>query len=291
MLAGALDRGTRLFWRATGHRVDLTGEHRWLAAPMHAGPTVGDGWLAAAAAEAGGEVRADVPGAGLLADLGALDGPGFSAATVHPEVRGFYEHTADWRMEVWAQWSPLAQPAGDLLARLFGRRVQQLALPVRPLDVAHGMDSRVVLITGQDGRQVSAGWLRTLRPDGGYVYSGCYSTRLLPGATRPSVHVAFPLDQGNVQVFLEPRTGPDRTLELVSPPGRFGTDGAYVVVRDGGATYAARVPIHEHFRLYVDGEGVLRTDHRLDLWSMTALRLHYKLTRGDSGTGRPGGGH
>ncbi|ANS79743.1 YndJ [Serinicoccus hydrothermalis] len=277
-----LDRLTRRFWRVSGRPVDLAGTESWLAAPMSVGPTVGDAWVRAAAAAHGGEA-VERPGAGLLADMGALDGPGFRAADLRPQVRDFYEHTADWRMEVWTQWNPLFQPGGELVSRLFGRRVQQLALPTRPLDVARGMDSRVTLITDEQGRQRAAAWLRTLRATGEYVYSGCYSTRLLPGGTRPSVHVTFPLESGNVQVFLRPRVLPGGDLELSSPAGRFGENGAYVVVDEAG-THAARVPIHESFRVYVDDEGVLRTDHALRLWSARAVRLHYKLTRVGEGT-------
>jgi hypothetical protein len=164
------------------------------------------------------------------------------------------------------------------VSRLFGRRVQQLALPMRPLDVAHGMDSRVAVIEDADGRQRAAGWVRWLRATGEYVYSGCYSARLLPGSGRPSVHVAFPLEAGNVQVFLRPTVTADGALELTSPAGEFGNDGAYVVVRHrNGGAHACRVPVHETFRVYVDDEGTLRTDHTLRLWNATALRLHYKL--------------
>ena len=31
--------------------------------------------------------------------------------------------------------------------------------------------------------------------------------------------------------------------------------------------------------MYVDEEGVLRTDHELRLWSAPVVRLHYKLER------------
>lgn len=245
---------------------------------MQHGAKVADGWLEQAAQELGGDVARDVSGAGLLDDMAQLDGPQFRAAELHPRVRDFYEHTSDWRMEVWTQWNPLYQPGGELISRLWGRRVQQLALPTRPLDVAYGMDSRVELIVHPDGAQLGAGWLRTLRATGEYVYSGCYSSRLLPGATQPSVHVAFPLEHGNVQVFLRPKVLPGGSLELSSPGGPFGSNGAYVVVDERG-TYAAGAPIHETFMVYVDAEGVLRTDHHLRLWSATAVRLHYKLTR------------
>lgn len=170
--------------------------------------------------------------AGLLADMRQLDGPEFRAAELHPRIRDFYEHTSNWRMEVWTQWK--FQPGGELVSRLWGRRVQQLALPTRPLDVAYGMDSRVELILDAQGEQASAGWLRTLRATGEYVYNGCYSSRLLPGEGQPSVHVAFPLEQGNVQVFLKPRNLPGGGLELHSPTGPFGSNGAYVVVNEAG---------------------------------------------------------
>jgi len=272
-----LDRVSRTFWRVKGRPVDLTGREQWLAAPMHDGQTIGDSWLQAAAAAHGGAVREQEKGAGLLADMSQLDGPDFRAANLRPEVRDFYEHTSDWRMEVWTQWNALFQPGGELISRYFGRRVQQLALPTRPLDVALGMDSRVAKIVDADGEQRAAGWIRTLRSTGEYVYSGCYSTRVLPGAEQPSVHVAFPLEAGNVQVFLRPRVLADGALELSSPTGSFGEDGAYVVVEDAGRTHAARAPIHETFRVFVDPEGVLRTDHVLRLWSATVVRLHYRL--------------
>jgi hypothetical protein len=88
--------------------------------------------------------------------------------------------------------------------------------------------------------------------------------------------MAFPLEHGHVQVFLKPRVLDGGGLELSSPAGPFGSNGAYVVVDEAG-THAARVPIHETFTVYVDDEGTLRTDHHLKLWSASVLRLHYKL--------------
>ena len=238
---------------------------------------VGASWLAAEAERVGGAVREDVADGGLLSSMSLLDGAGFRATDLDPIVRDFYEHTARWRMEVWAQWSGLFQPGGELISRLFARRVQQLALPTRPLNVAHGMDSRVVHLVGADGTQHAAGWLRTLAATGEFVYSGCYSVRLLPGSNQPSVHVAFPLESGNVQVFLRPSVGSDGSLVLSSASGVFGGDGAYVVVRSSRGAYAAGPPIRERFHVYRDRRGVLRTDHELRLYRAQVLRLHYRL--------------
>ena len=278
MQAATLDLATRKFWRFAGRRVDLDGADRWLAAPVGVRGG-GDGWLRAEAERRGGAVTEGDPDAGLQPDLTGLAGPGFDPATVHPMIHDFYTHTAAWRMEVWSSWSPLFWPGGELVSRLFGKRVQQLALPMRPLDVSRGLDGRVAVISGGDGAQQAAGWIRTLRASGDVVFSGCYSRRTLPGAQRPSVHVTFPLEDGNVQVFLQPRPRADGGLRLVSQAGPWGTDGAYVLVRDGGGHYARRIPVHETFDLYLDDEEVLRTDHVLKVWNRTAVQLHYKLER------------
>lgn len=270
-----LDRLTRTWWRIVGREVDLSGDHHWLDAPMSSESWVADRWLGEYAASIGGEITSD--GSGLLADVRALDGPGFSADRLRPEVVDFYEQTARWRMEVWAGWSWWARVPGALIARWFGRRVGQLAIPTDPLAVAHGMDSRVSVVVDDHGARRGACWHRTLRGTGEVVYSGFYSVRQLPGRDRPSIHVAFPLEHGNVQVFLRPEVGPDGSLVLRSGAGPFGHDGAYVVVRHGRRTFAARVPLHEVFSVHLDGEGVLRTDHTLRLWAARAVVLHYRL--------------
>lgn len=274
-----IDAGTRAWWRAVGRPVELDGSHSWLQAPVSAGPRVQEGWLSDEAERLSGTLAEEDPRAGLIPDLGVLGRQGFDAGLLAPQVRDFYAHTAAWRMEAWSQWSALFAAPGALISHFFGRRLQQLALPIRPLDVAYGIDSRVVPIKDHSGEQLAAGWLRTLRRTGGYVYSGCYTTRTLPGARGRSVHVSFPLESGNVQVFLRPVLGPDGSLLLLSGRGRFGQDGAYVVVRHGQGDYAARVPLQERFHVFVDEDGVLRTDHELRLFSARALRLHYKLLR------------
>lgn len=278
-MAHLLDLGSRKFWRLTGRKVDLEGRESWLRAPTSGSAKVADGWLEAEAARHGGVVVQHEADAGLLPSMEVLDGPALTARRLRPEIRDFYEHTAAWRMEVWTGWSPVFWPAGELVARLYARRVEQLALPMRPLDVAHGMDSQVAVIRDRDGLQVAAAWMRTLRGSGRHVFSGSYSARTLPGAGRASVHVAFPLESGNVQVFLRPSATADGGLLLESPRGSFGEDGAYVVVSDAGGEYAARVPLHETFHVYVDAQEVLRADHELRLWNAWAVRLHYKLER------------
>jgi hypothetical protein len=93
------------------------------------------------------------------------------------------------------------------VARFFGRRVEQLALPMRPLDSAQGMDSTITVITGPDGRPCEAAWLRTLRSTGDYVYSGCYSTRHRQAPNGLAVVVAAALALWRNKANRSPRFG------------------------------------------------------------------------------------
>jgi hypothetical protein len=90
--------------------------------------------------------------------------------------------------------------------------------------------------------------------------------------------VAFPLPNGSITVFLRPSIGPDGALVLTSPIAAHGADGAYLIVRNDTQAWVRRAPLAEQFRVYVDDEGTLRTDHALSLWTIPVLRLHYRLT-------------
>ena len=133
-------------------------------------------------------------------------------------------------------------------------------------------------VRDQDGSQVGAAWLRTLRSTGQAIYSGWYSAERLPGAVRPNIRVVFPVPNGSVTVLLRPEVRSDDALILSSPVGPFGTEGAYLVVArpDRKSGWAPRVPLAERFVVFVDDEGVLRTDHELNLDRVPVLRLHYR---------------
>jgi hypothetical protein len=258
--------------RATGRRVAFN-EHPWLRGPAGNPRLIADEWLPREAARLGSEL---VEGGGLLDDMCSLAAPGFDPTRLARPVIQFYEHTAEWRMEVWSQW---CRPFAWLLFTVFAHRLQQLSLPLRPLDTALGLDSRVVVVRGDNGTQVGAGWLRTLRSTGAQVYSGWYGTARLPCSDGPRVRVAFPLPNGSVTVFLRPEVRADGALLLTSPLGSFGDDGAYLIVvrADGHSGWVRRVPLAETFVVWVDEEGTLRTDHSLSLCRVPVLRLHYRL--------------
>jgi hypothetical protein len=271
----AIDRLTQRWVRATGRMVDLQQE-AWLDGPIGDPTRIAHDWIPQEAARLGAR---EYEGGGLLASFDELASETFDPVRLSPSIIDFYEHTANWRLDVSSRWSPIAMPGGWLIAVLFATRLQQLALPLRPVGAAQGMDSRVVALRHDNGKQVGAAWLRTLRSTGQVVYSGLYSSTQLPNCAHPSIRVAFPLPNGSITVFLRPSVESDGSLTLTSPLGAQGDDGAYLIVRDRKRAWVRRVPLAERFHVYVDDDGTLRTDHALKLWNIPVLRLHYRMLR------------
>ncbi len=276
----ALDPLTRRWWRAVGRPVDLsTPDFAFLAAPHNGRLEVGDAWLHRY--EKRGEVDPPSPNAGLFDDMSVLDGPDFRAADLHPMVRDFYEHTGSWRMEVWSQWNPLFAPGGMAVAALFGRRVEQLALPTEPLSVSRGMSSEVRVVTGDSGGT------GRVRPGSGACAStallctaGSIAGRSCRGSHSRTSRSPFRSNSATSMCSSPPHARrPTGALTLTSRSRRFGEDGAYVSVLFGEEWHSAQPPLRESFRVYVDDEGVLRTDHELRVGRFRALRLHYRLER------------
>jgi hypothetical protein len=279
-LRGALvDRATQRWVIATGRPVAIDARS-WLDGPVGAPEGVGDTWIGQHAVRVGASISEDERG-GLLPDVRRCDGPGFDASRLRPQIRDFYEVTADWQLDVWSRWSRWAEPGGRLINATFARRLRQLALPLDPLDTAYGMTSRVITFTAPDGEHLGTAWQRTLRTTGATVFGGFYGTVSLPGASRPSVRVVFPLPNGSVTVFLRPEVTATGDLLLTSPRGEFGQDGAYLVVREAGSDHGwvRRVPLHERFDVFLDPAGDLRCDHQLLLRRAEVIRLHYRLRR------------
>lgn len=278
-LQGALiDRATQRWVIATGRPI-VFATQAWLDGPIGSPDGIADDWIGQHAAHVGASLREDEAG-GLLPDFALCDGPGFDAGRLRPQIRDFYETTARWRLDVWLRWSRWAEPGGRLLDAIFARRLRQLALPLDPLQTAYGMKSRVVTFTSEQGEHLGTAWQRTLRT-GATVFGGFYGVVSLPGASRPSVRVVFPLPNGSVTVFLRPEVTAGGGLRLTSPSGSFGQDGAYLVVRTAGNAHgwARRVPLPERFEVFVDEMDELRCDHQLRLRNAEIIRLHYRLQR------------
>jgi hypothetical protein len=220
--------------------------------------------------------------AGLFPSFDTLRGSGFDPTGVRPEVRDFYEHTSCYRLEAWSEAPVLTRMFLWGLTKFVSRRMDQLNFPVSSLELAGGMTSEVLpMVESATGRRVYTGWLRRLAAADRVIYTGLYSVER-PGAwPDPCVKVTFPLPLGSATVFLRPQAEPDGSFRLISSGSRFGEPGFYRMVEAGPGCWKVRYlrTLRESFHVYVDGQGVLRTDHLVRFLGLTVLRLHYKLER------------
>jgi len=268
---------TQCWVRATGRRVDLAAAP-WLAGPVGAPRGIGSAFFDELAAARG--LRVTRPATcGLVADLAVLAGPDFDPARVDPRVRDFYEHTAAYDLDAWAEWCGAFRPFGWALARLFSRRLQQLNVPLSALDTSRGLTSDVLQLTDATGAVRHTAWLRELRGSGDVVYAATYSVCRVPGYAGACVKVVFPLPNGNAVVLMRPTPSADGSLSIVSSGARFGEPGFYFTVVSPTRAWARYVrTMRETIHVYSDGEHV-RADHTLTIWRTTFLRLHYRLRR------------
>jgi hypothetical protein len=273
-----LESFIELMVRITGRRIRKS-DAPWLHCYLGKPGLIGTGVYQRIAEEEHLQLR-NSPHAGLIPDFEILRGPSFGPERVHPRIRHFYEHAAEYQMEVWSEVYFVGRFFLWVLVEFLSRRMDQLNFPISSLEVAKGMASEVIqLIEPASGKLLYTGWLRRLKSSGRVIYAGVYSTVRVPGEENPCVKVTFPC-RGSANVYLRPVAHADGSFGLDSSGSAFGRSGFYRVVESGPDHWRVRNfrSLHELFHVYVDDEGILRVDHKISFISLTILRLHYKLS-------------
>ena len=139
-----------------------------------------------------------------------------------------------------------------------------------------------VLLQDAQGEIRCTGWFRRLVEDGRVLYTGFYTSQVIPSHTGACVKVVFPMPNGNATVILRPEVGEGGALILDSDGAGFGNVGFYRMQRfaRGDALTVWKIrSLKERFRVYVDAEGVLRCDHAIRFLGFPVLHLHYRIQR------------
>src|SRR4030095_15998049 len=90
-----------LMVRMTGRRIRKT-DASWLHCYLGKQGPIGTGGYQRIAQEEHLQLR-NSPHAGLIPDFEVLSGASFDTGAVHPRIRHFYEHAAEYQMEVWSE--------------------------------------------------------------------------------------------------------------------------------------------------------------------------------------------
>lgn len=276
-----IDWSTQLWVRTTGRRV-TSEEAAWLDGPTAPTRGITPDFFPDTARKAGLKVQPAGENGGIIPNLELLESPTVHVDAIGPAVRNFYEQTARYELDAWAEWRGAFRPFGWLLAVLFSRRLQQLNVPLSALDTSRGLTSEVLQFVAEDSREVRhTVWFRRLLSTGNVLYAGFYSVCALPGRADRCVKVVFPLPNGNAVVIMRAETEPNGSLILTSAGDRFGDPGFYFTLHDAyGIKWARYVrAMRETIRVYAAEEGTVRADHILKYFGLTFLRLHYRMRR------------
>lgn len=263
---------------ARGRRIDPS-EHEWLMGPFGNVDVIADNYVQRLAEDEHLQIDEGEPGTGLFDDLDSLGLESEQIDQIHPIIRDFYLHTAGYELDAWCEWSRLFRPAGLLMERLYGKRMQQFNIPVRPFDTAAGFQSRILQLREPETDIVRyTVWHRQLKSTGDIVFSGIYGSGALPDGT-PCLKAVFPLPRGNATVFLRHEIGSGGSFDLVADGRRFGEGGLYFLLTDRkGRIWSQHVSrLHERIANYIDENGVMRTNHDSYYWGRRVFRVHYRI--------------
>lgn len=251
----------------------------WLMGPFGECDIIADTYVARLAEFENLSIERGSLRAGLVDSAEAFLPDAQLRSRLQTDVARFYEQTSTFDLDVWSEWNAVFGMGGRLVQRLYSRRLRQLDLPQRPLETAHGIASEVIHLRCADGTLKYAVWYRHLKSTGQVVYSGVYTTCVLPNG-KTCVKIVFPLPRGNATVLMDVAVGPVGELELTSAGERFGDAGMYLLLRDAQNRHHAKYvrSFRERITVGVDAEGVLRADHFLTLWHRQVLQLHYRMT-------------
>lgn len=271
------DKTTQLWVRFTGRRIDIA-EQGWLDGPIGDSDKIGDQFIHRLKKENNFSLVVNEPDSGLLDSIGDLKFDEAELKRIRPEVVHFYTNTSNYNFEIWSAWNGLFKPFGWLLSFLFSKRLQQLNLPLDPLDSAKGLKSDIIKLK-RDGKTVWTIWYRTIRSNDQVIYAGVYTTCTPTALRRPLFKVIFPLPNGNACVLMERKVLDDGSLLLSSDGKRFGEQGFYFTLTNHKGKHWAKYvkALHEWIKVYVDDQGILRADHNLNFYGMRFLNLHYKM--------------
>lgn len=271
---------TQVWVKATGRTFNPLID-TWLIGPIGGRDIIKDKFIHELAEKENLEICQSPNDKGLLETFDDLQLSVEERKLLNPMVIDFYEKTSNYNFEIWSEWCGFFKPFGWLLSVLFSKRLQQLNLPLNSLHSAKGINSSIIkLVDKKNNKTKWTIWYRILKSTNNVIYSGVYTTCVVPNYPGKFLKVVFPLPNGNATVIMRKEILKDGSLKLSSDGKKFGDNGFYFTLTNHKGKYWTRFvrSMHEWISVYVDEENVLRADHNLHFYGLPFLNLHYKMT-------------
>jgi hypothetical protein len=212
--------------------------------------------------------------AGLVDNLEKFARNDFFPAQIHPKIRSFYENTMLYDLVAQVTW----HRGFRLLAKIYktwSKKIQQINLPTNREEVIQ-VESNIVGVCNQEqywNKNLRA-WIRTYKNTNDTMFVAVYSDH--HHENEQYLHITLPIPKCNLTGILRLEHGADMALQITTLPrrGKKGDEGIYLMVKN----FSIRLPLNEHFLIWVDEYGRLQATHRMWLFGMKMLSIEYEIS-------------
>lgn len=260
-----------------GRKINPT-EYLWLLGPFGELNGIGEDFIFQLASKENLTIVRDTTSKGLLQSISNLNLTEKEIKKLSLKVVDFYEKTADYNLKLYVSWNPFFKVFGYLVNRLFSQRINQLNIPTENIEESENLISEIIELISNENKEVKYTiWLRKFKSTGKVIYSGIYTTCILPSSTT-CIKAIFPLPKGNATVILRPSVGDKNELILDSSGAKFGDAGFYFLLNDAKGNYWSQYIKSFTDKLVVSEEKEnLIARQTLKLWNLKVANFEYNI--------------
>lgn len=248
----------------------------WLMGPLGKPGAVADDFVNQCAEDENLVIERNIALQGLIPSINTLNLS--ESARLSQKVIDFYENTANYDLKISVQWNPVFRVFGKLVNSLFSNRIEQLNIPTSNTENSEQIHSEIITLSDPKSREVKyTVWYRTFKSTGKVLYSGVYSTCMLPSG-KICIKAVFPLPNGNATIIMSPSVGQNGELCLNSSGKKFGDPGFYFLLNDSKGNYWSQYigSFRDQLVVYNHKE-TISTEQTLTLWHKRVLRFNYEI--------------
>ncbi|MEQ9092443.1 MAG: hypothetical protein RIE52_15220 [Balneola sp.] len=250
----------------------------WLMGPFGKSDWISDEFVKELAQDEGLVIERDVKSQGLIPSIELLGLSEDELEKLSNHVIEFYQNTSEYDLELFVRWNPLFKVLGYFVKILFSKRIDQLNIPTESISSSKEISSEIITLTDPDSEEIKYTiWYRTFKTTGQVLYSGVYSTCILPTG-QSCIKAVFPLPKGNATVIMSPTVGRNGELQLYSSGKKFGDPGFYFLLEDSkGDLWAQYIRSFRDILIVTSDKEKVSAEQTLTLWNKEVVRFNYEI--------------
>lgn len=255
-------------------------ENTWLFGPFGEVSGIGEKFIHQLAQKEDLTIIRKSNSKGLLDSISSLYLSENEIKKLPKNVIDFYEKTSEYKLQLNVKWNPIFKIFGYVVNRLFSQRINQLNIPTNNIQSSENLTSEIIELVAKNTNEVKYTiWLRKFQSTGKVIYSGIYTTCLLPSGIT-CVKAIFPLPKGNATVILKPSVGEKNELILNSSGNKFGDAGFYFLLNDSkGNCWSKYIKSFTDKLIVSDENEKLKARQTLKLWHLKVARFEYEMKK------------